>query len=351
MKTTLDYLIVGQGLAGTALALKLAERGSKIKVIDNNHLGSSSKVAAGMYNPIVFKKLNKSWRIDDLLPEMHSFYRFWEEKWQKNFLFELPIARVFPGVDAQNDWLAKTGESGYEQYLFDDENNELPGIKLRFNKGFGVVKRSGYLDVALFLELAKKHFQERDLLLNEELQYNHLSFSDSGVEWKDYQAKRIIFCEGFKGAENPWFTHLPFGNTKGELLTIKAEGLPTELIPNLGVWMLPVGDSRYKVGATFDWKDKTLETTVAARKKIETELGQLIEKPYEVELQQAGIRPTSQDRRPIVGLHPNNPALGFFNTLGTKGVCIAPWTAQRFVEFLEEAKELPADIDIKRFKL
>ena len=350
MKTETDYLIVGQGLAGTALALTLLEKGIDVTVIDNHHVGSSSVVAAGMFNPIVFKKLNKSWRIDDLLPEMTRFYRFWEEKWQKQFLFEMPIARLFPGIDYQNDWMAKSAEPGYEKYLFDDEDWSLPGIKLRFNNGFGLVKRSGYLDVAAFLETAKEYLLEKRVLILDKLNYSDIDVQPDSVTWNRVTAKKLIFCEGYKGAENPWFSYLPFGNTKGEVLTIEAEGLPTKIIPNLGVWMLPVGNSKYRVGATFDWKDHSLEITDSAKEKLEQELKQLTDQPYRIEKQLAGIRPTAQDRRPIVGLHPQHKSLGFFNTLGTKGVCIAPWTAQRLVEFLEEGIELPTDIDINRFK-
>ena len=51
---TYDYLIVGQGLAGSCMALQLLKRGKKILVIDQPHTNSSSMVAAGMFNPGTF---------------------------------------------------------------------------------------------------------------------------------------------------------------------------------------------------------------------------------------------------------------------------------------------------------
>ena len=57
----LDTLIIGQGLAGSLLAIKLLSQGQRIKVIDDNHKTSSTKVAAGVMNPITGKRLVKLW--------------------------------------------------------------------------------------------------------------------------------------------------------------------------------------------------------------------------------------------------------------------------------------------------
>ena len=73
--TNVDFIVVGQGLAGSVLALKLIENGYSIKVIDKPELSSCSKVAAGIWNPVVFKRITKSWMIDELMPEMLNFYR------------------------------------------------------------------------------------------------------------------------------------------------------------------------------------------------------------------------------------------------------------------------------------
>ncbi len=346
-----DFLIVGQGLAGTILALTLLEKGSSVKVIDNHHLNASSMVAAGMYNPIVFKKLNKSWRIDELLPEMHQFYGFWEQRLGQKFIFEQPIARVFPGVDYENDWLAKSSEPSYEAYLADDEGKDLPGINLRFKQGFGQVKQSGHVAVESFLLAARSYLESQQALIDAAVDYEEIGLTEDGATYQGNKFKKVIFCEGYQGiGKNPWFSDLPFGNTKGELLTITAQGLPTEHIANLGVWMLPIGNNNYKVGATFAWDDVTTDCTAAAREKIENEIKQLTSVPYTVKLQQAGIRPTCKDRRPVVGLHQAHQQLGVFNGLGPKGVSIAPWTAARFAEFLLQGTPLPNDIDINRFK-
>ena len=61
----LDYIIVGQGLAGTHLGFELESRGKSIRIIDNNFKNSSSKVAGGMFNPITGRNMVKTWKADD----------------------------------------------------------------------------------------------------------------------------------------------------------------------------------------------------------------------------------------------------------------------------------------------
>jgi glycine/D-amino acid oxidase-like deaminating enzyme len=71
--------------------------------------------------------------------------------------------------------------------------------------------------------------------------------------------------------------------------------------------------------------------------------------PYTVLGQQAGIRPSGKDRRPIMGLHPRHPALGLFNGLGTKGCSLAPYMAHLLTMHLLQGAPLPPETDIKRY--
>lgn len=70
------------------------------------------------------------------------------------------------------------------------------------------------------------------------------------------------------------------------------------------VFIMPLGDDTYKVGATFNWTDKTSVPTEEGRKELEEKLQKIISVPYTVIEQSAGIRPTVKDRRPLVGKHP-----------------------------------------------
>ena len=65
---------------------------------------------------------------------------------------------------------------------------------------------------------------------------------------------------------------------------------------------------------------------------------------------EAGVRPTTGDRRPLLGVHKDNHRLAFFNGLGTRGVMIAPLMAKKLYQFLENDQALDKEIDISRFK-
>ena len=70
-----DFIVVGQGLAGSAVALQLLKRNRKILVIDRLNPNSSSRVAAGLFNPVTGRNLVKTWMADELFSSLHAFYR------------------------------------------------------------------------------------------------------------------------------------------------------------------------------------------------------------------------------------------------------------------------------------
>ena len=65
--------------------------------------------------------------------------------------------------------------------------------------------------------------------------------------------------------------------------------------------------------------------------------------------QQAGIRPTVKDRRPLIGRHEEKSNLYIFNGMGTRGVMLAPFFANQLAKHIEEGESLDPEVDIKRF--
>jgi hypothetical protein len=69
----IDFIIVGQGLAANVLAHLFHQQSIRFKMIGNTKLSNCSNVAAGIWNPIVFKRLTKSWMADELISELNIF--------------------------------------------------------------------------------------------------------------------------------------------------------------------------------------------------------------------------------------------------------------------------------------
>ena len=63
-----EFLIVGQGISGTFLSWYLHKAGRSFIVIDNNDGSSSSRVAAGIINPVTGRRVVKTWMIDEIMP-------------------------------------------------------------------------------------------------------------------------------------------------------------------------------------------------------------------------------------------------------------------------------------------
>ena len=136
---------------------------------------------------------------------------------------------------------------------------------------------------------------------------------------------------------------------KGELLIIHAPDLKIDYVLKAGVFLIPLGDDLYIVGATYEWKDLSNAATTKAKDELLNKLKKLINCEFEVVNQVAGIRPTVKDRRPLVGQHETYKNMYVLNGLGTRGVMIGPYVAKQLFDFIENNIPLENEIDIARF--
>ena len=343
-----DYIIVGQGLAGSVLAYMLIQQNQKVLIIDEEAKTSSSKVAAGLCNPVVFKRLTKSWMIDELLPLAKSFYRNQEELLGSQFYFDVPLYKLFVDEKEQQFWKQKSNEP----HLFDwiDNKVEFPFDSLHLTYPFGGAKtlQSGFLKTASWLNSFKEYLMNQNAFLNSKFDHNKLSFKENGVEWDGNCAKKIIFCEGYQCIKNPYFDWLPFKLTKGEVLTVKFKNLNLDKAINKGVFVLPY-DGNYKLGATYNWDDIDNKPTAEGKGQLLKRAARFINDEIEIIAHKAGVRPTVSDRRPLLGVHPEHKQLLVFNGLGTKGVMLAPYFAGLLANFILNNGSIPDEVNINRF--
>jgi glycine/D-amino acid oxidase-like deaminating enzyme len=148
---------------------------------------------------------------------------------------------------------------------------------------------------------------------------------------------------------NPYFNNLPLDGTKGELFIIKAPSLDLDVIMNTSVFILPLGNDEYKVGATYNWKDKTDTPTEEGKTELIDKIKEILNCDFEIIQHFAGVRPTVKDRRPLVGTHTSHKSIHILNGLGTRGVMLGPAMAKALFENIEYQKPLDKTIDIRRF--
>lgn len=346
----IDYLIVGQGIAGTVLGYSLIKRGYSIKIIDEKRTVTSSLVAAGLFNPITGRKRNKTWLCDELFNFLPAFYEEMEGKLKADFYHPMDLYFPYESIESKNELIAKTASPSIASYIKETVNESYKDILHHYEGGF-VVTRSGWLDVPRMMHAFHTYLTENDSFEKELFETHLLDFCKDGVVYKNLQAKKVIFCKGRHEAANSYFDYLPFTLAKGEVLEIEIPDLPEKLILNKGLFVLPVGNHRFKVGSSFIWcnpedMDEPSEKGLA---EIYEKLAGLINLPYKVISVKAAIRPTVRDRKPMMGLHPDNKLIGIFNGLGSKGVSIAPYFANHYIDFLEGKIDLMKEVDIQRF--
>jgi glycine/D-amino acid oxidase-like deaminating enzyme len=343
-----DYIIVGQGLAGSVLAYTLMQHQQTVLVVDEEKENTSSKIAAGLCNPVVFKRLTKSWMIDQLMPTALNFYKNQEIVLHNQFYFPLPIYKLFVGEEEKEFWRQQCNEPELVDWI--NHKVDFPFDRNLVDYPFGAAStlKSGYLKTAKWLDAFKNYLKSKDAFIGKKFDYNAVVFENDFVCWEGYLAKKIIFCEGYQSINNPYFDWLPFKLTKGEVLTVDFKNLTLKSAINKGVFVLPY-NNYYKLGATYDWDHLNEEVTEKGRNELLKKASTFIKDEIIVVEHKAGIRPTVLDRKPLLGLHPKHKQLAVFNGMGTKGVMIAPYFAQIFVEHLIENTPLSAEVDINRF--
>ncbi len=342
-----DYIIVGSGLAGIAFAETLLQHNKSFIVFENKSQSSSS-IAGGLYNPVILKRFSEVWNAKPQLELANDFYAEIERKLAVQFDFKMPIYRKFFSVEEQNNWFTASDKPTLAPFLSTTiVHKKYAGIYAPF--GYGEVLQTGYVDTIALLTHYHDYLNRLHLFASATFDYAALRIFDEHIEYQNIKAKHIVFAEGFGMHSNPFFNHLPLDGTKGELFIIRAADLDLDVIINTSVFILPLGDTLYKVGATYNWEDKTNTPTAEGRQELIDRIKEILNCDFEIVAHFAGVRPTVKDRRPLLGTHPKHANIHILNGLGTRGVMLAPTLARDLFDFIENGKPLDKTIDIKRY--
>jgi glycine oxidase len=346
MKKEKKILIVGAGLSGICVGIHSINKGHQVTLLDNL-VNKSSIIAAGQINPMVFRRMTKSWRLDDFLPFAENFYNDLTTKTGISIYHPITIRRMFSSEHEKVMWIEKQNTERFEKYLepITEEDDHYSSAQNDF--GSGRIKGSSYVDTTPFLTAGKKWIKENGKLIEE-----HANYSDFNPELGTFKGElfdEIIFCEGSSNNLNPWFGYLPVEHTKGEVLTIQSNEINENESLNRKCFLLPIGNKQFRLGATYDWHTNNTDLTEEGKADLLDKAQLLTKSSFEIIEHKAGIRPTSPDRRPIIGRHHEYSKLSIFNGLGTKGYLIAPKLSEEFVQFLDEEAELDKEVRMERY--
>ncbi|MFT4177519.1 MAG: FAD-dependent oxidoreductase [Luteolibacter sp.] len=317
------WTIVGQGLAGTCLAWCLWERGVDFRIVDRG-AGGSSRVAAGLVNPVTGKNFEPSWRIGDFLPEALDFYGKLDNLLDRRLWYPLTVLRL---AETEKEWRKITGKL--------DEAHVSPWVEstVEMRPGWcGAVKVTGggRLDTRGLMEASRAFFEKEGM------------FQEGSVAEGD---SHTIWCEGAVGLMAGKYG--PARCAKGEILTLKADWPIDEIRVGAGGWLVPLGGGLFKVGATYEWNELDETPTEKGRTRGEEIAWKLGGEIFEITAHEAGIRPILRRSEPLIG--PLEEGGWMFNALGSKGSLYAPGMAARLTRWLLDGVEPEAEVDFREF--
>lgn len=346
---TVDYIIVGQGLAGSAIALQLLKRKRSFVLIDASASNHTSRIAAGLFNPITGKKMTSTWLAETLFPYLHTFYEEAERNTQSRFFHAMPLYRPFLSVEEQNEWMGKSVDPAYTPFI---EKIFLSHHVNGIHDSFGglLLKQCGFLDTSTYVKAVKQFMlSNHQTVLDEMANLDEIIINSDSITYRDNKATHLILCQGVH--ESRWFSWLPIRPLKGETIRIKTS-FNEKLIVNRGVYVVPSSQmNEWRVGGTYNFQDKSSHVTSEAKIELQEKLNALMAAPFEIVGQEWGVRPTTPDRRPLLGRHPEHKNLWVFNGFGTKGVSLSPYFSEVLINAIENGSRINKEVDIERYKV
>ncbi|MEM7367801.1 MAG: FAD-binding oxidoreductase [Bacteroidota bacterium] len=347
------FTIIGGGLAGSFMAARLCQAGQEVTLIDDQEPQSASRVAAGLFNVITGRYGAKSWMADQLLEDIQAFFDIPVFQSLSKHVHYTPIYRAFKEEAEYNKWLGRSAEPAFRELVELVEQPLLPKQIINPHGGIMILP-CGWLDIpALLRELHDILIDRWGLhIIHESVPFDHISLTnrnlwmnEAGLQSFDH----LILCQGHHLTHCPW---LPAGSiipNKGEILILESDSLDLPFVLSKKIYMIPIGEGKFLSGSTYANQFEHAEPTFPAADEIMMYVDQAIHVPVRVLDHWAGIRPTTRNRRPIIGTHPVHPCLHVLGGFGTKGVLLAPFSSRLLTDVLLTGEDqIPEEARVER---
>jgi glycine oxidase len=345
-----DYLIIGGGLAGCVLAWTLLRRGIRCRLVDTPLLSNASRISAGIINPISGKRFSLLWDADRVISKAQSVYAALEEQFRQSFLRSLPTLRLFTDQEEHDVWFAKRSQTiTFADYVPHEQ------VSQRFSQDFGGISYTAWhVDVEAVVMRLRAWLRDEGCLVEEEFIEENLHFASNEVLYaahdKHIHAKRVAMCNGWKALHSALWRDLPLSPAKGELLTVRAEAPPLQELVVKNVFLLPLGHTIMRIGASYSWEHLDETPTPETAQILLAKAQEVFPVPMTILRHDAGVRPAAQDSKPILGVHPSETRCAIMNGFGSKGAAYTPFCAESLVDFLESGTPLAEWCALTRWK-
>jgi len=339
-----DFLIVGAGVAGCVLALKLQNLNQKVLLLDKKGVLEGGSGAAGAF---LSPKLGKNYPLDNLIN--HSLKLSIDY-----FLTNYPECIVKKGV-LMLPKKSKGGEEKLDEYL--------PFVKTNYKKIDSGTLLKEKIE-GLFFEdgaiIDVKRFK------NKVLENIEFMKGEYGKDELHIESKNVVFCTGCE-TNPPYLNITPVYGYRFELAAKKE--IPFNINGEFSV-SATRGEGSFALGATH-YRSKE-EFMVSNGSSLLKKAREMLDFDFEVIESLSGARATSVDHFPVLGgvvdierakkldnryLHSkrwDDSKLEFekggfvLNGLGARGFVYAPYCVDVLIEYMLCAKPIPRELDATR---
>jgi glycine/D-amino acid oxidase-like deaminating enzyme len=329
-----DFLIIGQGIAGTLLSHELIGLGKRVIVIDNLKKNKSSLVAGAVLNPMAGKHWSPSPQAHTFLPKAIQVYQQIEAQLNISVL-KKTVLKVFHET-AERKILFEEQRIKFPEYFKIPENESDGFFDVSF--GCGIIKGLHQIDAQVLLEQWKIYLERIGAFIESEFDWNDLQLLNNSVRYQNIEANKVIFCTGASAMSQPFFKQLPFTKNRGEALIVSIPNLPTDAIYHKNLRLIPKSDGLFWCGSNYTWNFEDLHPDIAWRDKAGKDLEQWLKVPFEIKDHIVASRPTTAGQVPFIGIHPEHRHIAIFNGLGTRGFSSGPYWAHELANVLLDSE-------------
>lgn len=348
-----DITIIGQGLAGTALAWELLRRGKLIAIIDPGESASCSRVAAGLVTPLTGGRASLTWRWHEIWESAQAHYGALEHRLDAQFWHVAPSIRLYQSAEQRADF-AQRFKAWPEIATGSVDHCSVGGGGGVIAAQFGAFSMmpAARLDTARYLDVSRSYFQEHARVIEAEFAWTEIAETGGSISLPAHglTTTHIVSCQGVAARRSGPFTRLNLHPARGDILTISSDKLHLTHVLHGDAWIIPENTqpATYLVGATYDRHNFECGDQAGARAELERRLRSFVTVDYQVLAQRAGIRPASFDKKPLMGRHPDHDHLWLLNGLGSKGASLAPWCARQLADAMLNGHPVDPALDWTR---
>ena len=296
--------------------------------------------------------MTKTWKAEHILPIAERTYREIESALGIQVYHPIPEIRFCRNTEDVKRVKRRMRNPRYRDVLgaFLEPGSASPV----FNDPFGAFEITGaaYVDLPLLVESLRSEFEKQGLLRDEVFRHDALTQGKHHRQYGHLCTDRVVFCEGAAILKNPWFKHVALRPVKGETLLCKSKRLSLKhTLYHHKKWFLPYPDGRFRVGASYDEDDLSTEPTAAKKQELLEAVAIALKTNHSSELVEhsAGVRPSTEDSRPVIGSHPTEEGLYILNGLGSKGASTGPAMVEALAALLIEETPVDSEVCVSRF--